>query len=774
MIAEIPDVGVSRPSSHEGVAGAFLDGYGQARFRGGVLGTIRTAPMGKGHGNDGRPFDVSTACYLKPVYARYDEARRNGTALELVLKAGVKTLKSFLGETCAGDHVCHASGDAAIFFATGETAEVGATTRILEYLKGIRHFQEKMATMTSRFDETNGAFKFPDKTLFILAANMSNTQQKNLAFVLLQDAFLTEGTGMIEEMIARTTQYKKEAIVILESQGGEKGYDFDRHYDGTDEGELHVLCPCCRQPHIFTWKAFDMERTETFEATLPAARIREIEKKWRAGNAECGTRSAEQVESTPHPGPLPDRGGEGDIKDALGRSEPPNSELTINPQTSTLNLPSPFAIEHRIGWEIIVAQEELTEMLRTPERRRCGFKRGPDELIKLPSGQYNEAAVLRETHYECFHCGSAWRDDGEFGRTRIALDESSHYVSARPEAVSTKAGFNIPQWINRRIPWGTIMWSKLDAQKVADELGNFQPLKIWWQKVAARTWNKEMTAKMPERIEASIYDTKPQPGEKVRISGTDIQFDLTWMVYHAWAIMGGSATSDQEGPRLLHREVITPPKDQTTDQEKREWCKNRVRALDKEFGIEVQNSMKDCAHRPDLVREWAAEDAVIKSVVRGYIRDTKVYTYGLLVGDERLSFKWKNPGRKPTWERFSQEYNWTLHEVTRDKKRFKVKVHTRQWSNFSIKEIAARWRDGNSAPKIQVHEKFLADTSKDGFDAQMRSEVKLPWKNRPGKERYDNQSRANHDWDIFCMVMVRMDELNYLNSFAAPQPEEPA
>jgi hypothetical protein len=221
---------------------AFWGGVGTT-FRGGAVDNLERAAMGKGHGNNNEPFDLESACYLKPIFKAYDEARRDRKRLFLVVFAGVKTMKSFVQEVCACDHVCNARGDVALFFFSGETAGTGSTTRIMDYFNGVPRFAAKIETLRSRFDDTMGAVKFPDKTLFILAANMGNTQQKNLAFVGLQDAFLTGTTGMIKEMQARTTQYAKECVIFLESQGGEKGDDFDRAYEDTNQQELHVTLP---------------------------------------------------------------------------------------------------------------------------------------------------------------------------------------------------------------------------------------------------------------------------------------------------------------------------------------------------------------------------------------------------------------------------------------------------------------------------------------------------------------------------------------------------
>ena len=366
--------------------------------------------MGKGHKNDGQPFDIETACYLKPLVEAY---HRPGVR-KIVIKAGVKTLKSFFVELAAAHYLCHSVGDVTIYFGTGEMADDQSTTRILNYFEGIESYNEKLKTIIGQWDTTMSAIKFPDKTFRIKPANLGNTQGVNLGFVGVCDAFVTGATGMIDQAIERTTQYADDKKIVIESQGGENGFDFDRHYDDTDQGELFVICPCCRSPHIFNWKAFDemsMTRPDDFVPVAPMV------------------------------------------------------------------VPS---LDHA-AW--LIYHQPLMK------NKVAGFRRGPDELIKFGNGDYNESAILRETHFECFHCGGIWRDDGEFGTTRMVLDQSSHYVPARKDALPENVGFNIPQWINRRLPWGKIMLEKLKRQKLFQTRGNVEPLKQWWQKFAGRTWD---------------------------------------------------------------------------------------------------------------------------------------------------------------------------------------------------------------------------------------------------------------------------------------------
>jgi len=412
-------------------------------FRGGCLENLGGAKMGKGHNNDNQQFDVDTANYLKPVFAAYNNAARKGTRLFLVVMAGVKTVKSFSLEVCAADHVCHRNGDTAIYFGSGDVADDQSTTRILDYFKRIPNFQRKMETVVRRFDDTNGAIKFPDKTLRILAANIANTQGLNLGFAGLCDAFVTADSGMIDQMIARTTQYG-DAIVFLESQGGEKKFDFDRHYQNTNQSELHVNCPHCQKSHIFNWKAFDEEQMTRPENFIP---------------------------------------------------------------TPPLIIPS---LDHE-AWI-----EHHRPLMISEEHRVAGFRRGDDALIKKEDGSYIENAVIENTHFRCFYCGGVWKDDGQFGKTRIALDASAHYVPANPTALPNHIGFNFPQWINRRLTidegngWGHMMLEKLQAQKTADEFGNYETIKQWWQKKAARTWDDKFSQNRNQnKITLGTYETDP-------------------------------------------------------------------------------------------------------------------------------------------------------------------------------------------------------------------------------------------------------------------------
>lgn len=413
---------------------AYLRGRARSRFRGGALETCARTPLGKGHNNDDRPFDVATAHYTRPVFAEYDQAIRNGWKRKIVVLAGVKTLKSLDLEICALDHGAHRRGDTAIYFGTETAAEATATTRIWDYFKANEYFAKKMETLKDRHQDTMGALKFPDKTVFVLAANLGNTQQKNLGFAGLQDAFVTGKSGMIKEMIARTTQYQ-DRIVFIESQGGEKGDDFDAEWNETNQGECYVKCPACGHDHVFNWKAWDerhMTRPEDFK-------------------------------------PIPPR-----------------------------LIPS---LDHE-AW---IAHHQ-------PLLKGCcaGFQRTDPHQLTLPADdeKFTEAEVMANTHFECFHCGGKWLDTSA---TRTALDESSFYIPARPDALPENVGFNWAQWINTKLPWNTMMLQRLNANRDASEYGNYKPISQWWQKVAARVWDPDLMNRS-RLLAVNVSTYAPEPG----------------------------------------------------------------------------------------------------------------------------------------------------------------------------------------------------------------------------------------------------------------------
>lgn len=621
-------------------------------FYGGCIENCRAARLLKGHNNEGKPFDIETACYLKPVFAAYD----NPHVRKIVIKAGVKTVKSFAAEIMAGHFICHGNGDVAIYFGSGDVADDQATTRIIAYYQGIPSFKAKLATIDNRFDIQNGMIRFPDKTLRILPANLANTQGLNLGCVVVCDAFVTARDGMIDQAIARTTQYADDKKIILESQGGEEGFDFDRHYEDTNQNELHVKCPLCGTYQIWNWK----------------------------------------------------------------------------------------------GWHRV--REDGTD---------AGFKRGDN--AKLPNGDYNEQAILNETHYECFDCRGKWFD---VSKTREELDKSSHYVAARTTALAGNVGFNFPQWINRRLPWGAMMLDYLKALKQHRQFGNLEPLKIWWQKTAARTWEKSIEAPTVTPVMGS-YDVKEKiPNEVCRVMAVDCQQDDSMTAAAGKSSMGRfwyvARAIDKDGNLFQLTRGYGRSEDWQAEQKRLEITNENV-------GI-------DAAFWREQVIDLAAKHiAPYERNVRRHGRWRKEeiwHTYTLLVGSgKRLSWKWAD-GKS----RSASTMQPQARRVTIKGQQIEIKIPLYEWSNLNVKDQLAelvRGGDGRvqfkSLTRTQLPEAVqLKEVGNLTYENQMAAEYRT-MKKTTGQPYWEKLRPDNHYLDCECMALVLLGLGGFLGIAAAPE-----
>ena len=221
-------------------------------FRGEIWEDDMDVPMAKGYANDGKPFDIESACYLKPVF----RAIKNPNIRKVVCKSAVQTLKTFLLEKTTSYLIKHDPGDMAFYDADIDASNDHAKSRIgpmLHSVPGIA-LQLDDAIKNNRFDITTTEFYLPGMSFRLWPLNEGATQRITLRYVFISDAFMSKRTGMIGQAIARTTQHPHDRKILIESQGGEEGDDFDLQFLSTDQGMLHVNCPECQQSQPFVWE----------------------------------------------------------------------------------------------------------------------------------------------------------------------------------------------------------------------------------------------------------------------------------------------------------------------------------------------------------------------------------------------------------------------------------------------------------------------------------------------------------------------------------------
>jgi hypothetical protein len=401
-------------------------------FRGEIWQYFQDVPLGRNYSNSGMPFDIDSANYIR-IPQQLIRAAPYG---KFVFMCAVQTLKTLCCiEQPAGYFMANDPGDMIIYFSGDGSAKDQSKGRCTPYLKGHPEISKIFTDVidsgpTGRYNITTDEFFLPGMVLRIWPLNESSTQRMTLRYVFISDAYLTKKTGLIKNAMARTTQHDTNRIrdykIVLESQGGEAGDDFDGEWASTNQRILHVSCPFCASRQPFEWRH---RRLKDFV-------------------------------------PVP-----------------------------TLDIPS----LDRQAWI-----EHHGKILRGEDRQWAGMQRG--ENVKRADDSYAEAEILSGTYYECFHCGSLWRDEP---KVRLAIDRTSEYPASNPSASPDAHGFWWPGWCGQRIRWGKIMLEYLQAKKAALQ-GNYTDLQIWHQKREARPWSIQQT-----RPQIEITGTRYDPNEAI-------------------------------------------------------------------------------------------------------------------------------------------------------------------------------------------------------------------------------------------------------------------
>lgn len=650
----------------EAVAGQF-----KAPFRGEIYDFYKGVPMGRGFANQGQPFLIDSANYLRePMHII-----RVAPTGKFVIRAAVQMLKTnSMIEQPTGYFIANAPGDLTVYLSGDDSAYDQAKARLMPYIRSVPAITKIIddliqASAAGRFDIATEALYLPNMVLRVWPLNESSTQRLTLRYVLISDAFLSKRTGLIKEAIARTTQHYtfnlKDRKVIIESQGGEDGDDFDTEWKSTDQRLLHIRCPRCDASQEFAW------------------------------HTDRGT------DFTPRP---------------------------------TIEIPS---LDHQ-AWI-----EHWRPLLTAADRRHTGMKRGDD--IKKEDGTYDERAVLAQTHYECFHCGSAIADTPV---NRLMLDRSSHYKPSNPSALPDDVGFWWPVWAGQRIAWGTTMLEYLQAKQSAN-IGNVDPLRQWHQKREARSWSERMTRTTIEISPSSYDENEIIPDEVARNFSVDCQqdqdvFDQTGKSLPGWFWCEAEAVDKYGNTRQVHRGF---------HKSWESWI-----AVQKRFKIPNDRVCIDVSHWPKQIMTRAALEAEIvpyNNPILPWMRERTV-TWILMQGSSEHRFK-HTKSEERSYSRWGYCHE-TIYESDNRKKVIVLKKLL--WSNFVFKQQLDAIRTGAPGmPKIETLPREKLDemtqqmeTGYRTYEKQMENEYLIVVR---GKDQYEQLRPDVHYRDTKCQLLVR-------------------
>lgn len=658
------------------------------RYRGEIWENTATVPMGRGYANDGQPFDIETACYLKPV----QRAIKDPDIPVVAALAAVQMLKTFgCIEEPLAYFIQHDPADTTVYIGGDDSSRDQARSRIIPRLRSIPGVAAELerAEQSDRWDVATQEFYLAGQVIRIWGLNENTTARMTLRRVMGSDLYLSKSSGLWLQAMARTTQHRQRKI-IGESQGGEEGDDMDKFWHTTDMGMLHVACPICGERQPFD---FHREREPDFKICAP---------------------------------------------------------FTI----PTLDRPA---------WE-----EHHRPIFLSAERKNCGFKRGDDDLIKRADGTYNESEILKQTHYECYHCGGLWHDTP---RTRLDLDRSSHYVPSNPNALPGYKGFSWPSWAGQRLRWGgeEVMLGYLRAKQQHEKFGNIEPLKQWFQKRAARPWNQNIARPVAAVISGS-YEVKDKIADEVcRVMFVDCQQDDGLTATVGKSVMGKfwwDARAIDKAGNIFQISRGWGALDEWQAEQK------RLEISNENVGIDGGN------WRHEVIDLAAKHIAPYQRRIRKHGRwriETIWHTYTVLVGNgKRSAWRWPDGRSRSVSQMQPQSRNVTIKG-----QRLDIRVPLYEWSNLSVKDQLSELMRGadnrikfESLARSQISPSAQAkEVGNLTYENQMSAEYRTEKRGAP----YWEKSRPdNHYFDCAAGCLVLLGLGGYLGIAAAPEQATPA
>lgn len=709
----------------------------RAPFRGEIWEFYEDVPMGRGFANQGQPFDIDSAWYLKPVMA----AIRSRPYGKYIIQSAVQMLKTNgTIEQPAGYFIVNDPGDMVIYLLGDDSAFDQAKARLMPFIKALPDIARIIEDVTSasssgRFDITTAEFYLPGMVLRIWPLNETTTQRLTLRYVFISDAFLSKKTGLLQQAIARTTQHNtskaRDYKIVIESQGGEAGDDFDQEWKTTDMRLLTVVCPECGMRQVFEWHR---ARADDFVATITKAKKEEI-------------LTAENAENA--------KGEEMDGRAVVPRS-PNIGENGENIGAATQHRPT----------DIETAQSELTALLKSSGRRHAGMKRGQEELIKREDSTLDEQAVMKGTYYECYHCGSAWHDTPA---VRYSLDHSSDYEAQNLTALPENIGFSWPAWAGQRLSWGMIMLEYLRA-KEAMKQGNPLPLQIWYQKRAARPWDADLLRPTIEIAPGSYDPNKVMPDEYSRNMMVDAQqdqdvMDKTGKSVTGWFWYDASVIDKFGNSRQLARG----------------FCKSwdALFKVQKFWKIPNDRVAIDINHWPDQIMMQVAGHVEMITNEKWKLHPFQIkerpVTWYLFSGTDENRF----PHRDKKIRTWSEPQAVMVTVIDPDGKPKRVTLKKIRWSNLAFgQQLEAILSGAPGLPRIEVlgreHLDPLTLEMEVGdrtYERQIGAEQLV---NKRGKDKFEKMRPHNHYRDLRTMHLVRQAMDGMLGHLAVAVPGEGA
>lgn len=226
----------------------------QPPFLGQIYEYARRINLQQGYGVKGT-FDVSRSNYMrKPFESLLDRTKR-----KVIVKKAIRTGGSMISDLFVPYIVDNDPGDILLLQQDDDAAKKYMDTRLnplLDSIPSIRSILENLP----RDKRQKCMFSIDGVMSFICGGlNEGNVQSLGKRYVIIDEGWMARRNGLIGQACARTEDYPFNSKVLLISQGGFAGDDFEVQWDNSTQYLRGWVCPHCNklQPWEFSGQRED-------------------------------------------------------------------------------------------------------------------------------------------------------------------------------------------------------------------------------------------------------------------------------------------------------------------------------------------------------------------------------------------------------------------------------------------------------------------------------------------------------------------------------------
>ena len=202
-------------------------------------------------------FDIDSTPWLRwPMLQIADDENK-----EVVLMAPVGSGKTTMLEGLLPWIIAEEPGATLVTMQTDDDARAWVDTRFHPSLKTNDKVEPLLPRGKNRGNFRKGEILFPHMPLHIGGANLANLQSKSIRWVYGDEVWIWKD-GMLEEA-RRRTHDRWNSRVVLVSQGGSEGDQFDRAFEDAEIHDFCFSCPECDERQRYMWKQVKFEKIKT-------------------------------------------------------------------------------------------------------------------------------------------------------------------------------------------------------------------------------------------------------------------------------------------------------------------------------------------------------------------------------------------------------------------------------------------------------------------------------------------------------------------------------